>query len=328
MTVQVTIIGLGHIGASIGLALARHKGQVTLTGHDIEYGTARKAQQLGAIQKAEINLPASVRNADLVVLALPFNEVQDTLALIASDLRENVVVMDTAPIKGGIAAWAKSNLPVNRHYVGLVPSINPAYLRQPGSGQEAARADLFDKGLVGIVAQPGTPGEAIKLASDLARLLGATPMFMDLAETDGLMSSVHILPQLMAAALTHATMGQPGWIEMRKLAGSAYAASTALADRSDFMVGLPAAALANRENTLRVLSLYMQELSTLGDMISQSEPGPLEEYMTQAHNSHGKWLSERGRGDWASEELAQEKAPTLGTMMKRLFVGERPQKKK
>lgn len=328
MTVQVTIIGLGQIGASMGLALSKHKDQVTLTGHDIEFGTARKAVQMGAIQKAEINLPASVRNADLVVLALPFKDVQDTLALILQDLRENVVVMDTAPIKSGIAAWAANNLPASRHYVGLVPSINPAYLSQPGSGQDAARADLFEKGLVGIVAPPGTPGEAIKLASDLARLLGSTPIFMDLAETDGLMSSVHILPQLMSAALAHATMGQPGWVEMRKLAGSAYAASTLSASRADFVDGLPTAALANRENTLRVLDRYMQELAALRDLLSQPKPGALEDYMTQAHNRHGQWLLERGRGDWPGAELATVKTPSFGSMMKRMFVGERPAKKK
>ena len=34
MTVKITIIGLGQIGASIGLALANHKDQVTTLGYD------------------------------------------------------------------------------------------------------------------------------------------------------------------------------------------------------------------------------------------------------------------------------------------------------
>jgi len=34
MTVKISIIGLGQIGASIGLALANHKDQVTTIGYD------------------------------------------------------------------------------------------------------------------------------------------------------------------------------------------------------------------------------------------------------------------------------------------------------
>lgn len=328
MTVQVTIIGLGQIGASMGLALAKHKDQLTVSGHDIEFGIARKAQQMGAIDKAEINLPNSVRNADLVVLALPIKDVIETLEIILPDLRENVVVMDTAPIKSEIMAWARANLPANRHYVGLVPAINPAYLRQPGSGQDAAHADLFEKGLMGIISLPGTPGDAIKLASDFARLLGASPLFMDPVEADGLMSMAHILPQLMAAALTQATVDQPGWVEMRKLAGQPYAMAAGQVEKDDFLNGLPAAISKNRENTLRVLNRYLQELITLRDLLSQGEEAPLNEYLSQAQTGYLTWVSERGRGDWTAKELDQEQAPSFGTMMKRLLVGERPAKKK
>lgn len=328
MTIQVTIIGLGQIGASLGLALAKHKAQLTLTGHDIELGLARKAQQMGAIQKAEINLPNAVRNADVVILALPTREVIETLEIIHPDLRENVVIMDTAPIKREIADWVKDKLPSNRHYVGLVPAINPIYLQQPTHGQDAAHADLFENGLMGIVSLPGVPGEAIKLAADLTQLLGASPMFMDLAEADGLMSMAHVLPHLLAAALTQATIDQPGWAEMRKLAGQPYALSAGLAAREEFLHGLPGAVLNNRENTLRVLDRYVQELMTLRKMLAEGEETHLNDYLKRSQSGYQRWLAERRRGNWAGEELAQEQAPTFGDMIKRLFVGERPTPKK
>ncbi len=328
MTVQVTIIGLGQIGTSLGLALAKHKAQLTLTGNDIEFGLARKAQQMGAIQKAEINLPSAVRNADVVILALPIKEVIKTLEIIRPDLRENAVIMDTAPIKRKIAGWVRDNLPPNRHYVGLVPAINPVYLQQPAHGQDAAHANLFENGLMGIVSMPGAPGEAIKLAADLTQLLGASPMFMDLAEADGLMSMAHVLPHLLAAALTQSTIDQPGWAEMRKLAGQPYALSAGLAEREEFVHGLPDAVFNNRENTLRVLDRYVQELITLRDLLAGEEETHLTDYLKQSQAGYQRWLSERRRGNWASEELAQEQAPTFGNMVKRLFVGERPAPKK
>ena len=60
MTVQLTIIGLGQIGSSVGLALEKHKEKVTRFGHDRELDTGRRAQARGAVDKTFINLPSSV----------------------------------------------------------------------------------------------------------------------------------------------------------------------------------------------------------------------------------------------------------------------------
>ena len=71
MTVQITIIGLGQIGASIGLGLTKIKDQVTRIGNDRDPIIARQAEKMGAVDKISINLPSAVRNADLVILAVP-----------------------------------------------------------------------------------------------------------------------------------------------------------------------------------------------------------------------------------------------------------------
>ncbi|MCC6984915.1 MAG: hypothetical protein IT309_00665, partial [Anaerolineales bacterium] len=63
MPVKITIIGLGQIGASVGLALAAHKDKVVTTGHDKEIGNEQRAKKLGAVDQTNHNLPASVENA-------------------------------------------------------------------------------------------------------------------------------------------------------------------------------------------------------------------------------------------------------------------------
>ncbi len=50
MTVKISIIGLGQIGASIGLKLANHKDQVTTLGYDSSSEVARKAQKMEAVE--------------------------------------------------------------------------------------------------------------------------------------------------------------------------------------------------------------------------------------------------------------------------------------
>lgn len=99
MPVKITIIGLGQIGASIGLALAEHKDRVVTVGHDKEYSLEQRAKKLGAVNETNHNLPSSVENADLVILALPVNEIRETLGHIAQDLRKDAVVVETSPSK-------------------------------------------------------------------------------------------------------------------------------------------------------------------------------------------------------------------------------------
>ena len=107
MTVKIAIIGLGQIGASIGLALASHKDQVTTIGYDAAGEVNRRAQKMGAVQKIGHSLHASIEDADMVILALPLDQVHETLQSMAQAVPEQAVVIDTAPVKLAVAAWAE-----------------------------------------------------------------------------------------------------------------------------------------------------------------------------------------------------------------------------
>lgn len=330
MPIQITIIGLGQIGGSIGLALAEHKQLVTRIGHDKSLEIARQAEKAGAIDKIVANLPASVRGTDLVILALPVDQVRETLEFIASDLRQGAVVMDTAPVKQVVTAWAKELLPVGCHYVGLTPVINPVYLHAVDSGLNAARQDLFHDGLMGITTAPGTASEAIKLATDLTKMLGSNPFFADIVEMDSLIAATHLVPQLMGVALINATVNQPGWREARKVAGRAYAEATgAYANLGEFKA-LGTAALLNQENVLRVVDNILAHLHDLREMIAQQDNAQLDIELEQAHQSRDQWWAQRKAANWLAEEVAPGiEVPTSGEVMGRLIgLGRKPKPKK
>jgi prephenate dehydrogenase len=320
MTVKITIIGLGQIGASMGLALANHKGQVTTLGHDKSAETARQAQKLGAVESIHYNLPASVENADVIVLAIPLSEVYDTLKIIGQDLREEAVVMDTAPVKAKVADWAKELLPAKRHYVGLTPALNPARLEEAGVGLEAARADLFQKGAVGITTPYGTAEGALKLATDFIALLGGIPFFADLAEVDGVMASAHLLPGLAAAALAESVTGQPGWPDIRKLAGKSYSAATRPLDDEE-SAALAEATLQDRDNALRVLDGYIAALTSLRADIASENKKELQARLESARRGRAQWQLERARGDWLAVESGKQELPKVGDILKQQLGG-------
>jgi prephenate dehydrogenase len=321
MTVKITIIGTGQIGASIGLALSVKKDQFLRIGHDKDLKIANRAKALGAVDKVEINLYNAIENAAIIILAIPLDQIQETLQLIAQDLKDDVVIMDTAPVKGEVFKWIKQLLPPQRYYVGLVPVINPAYLDTFSSGIEAARADLFKDGLIAILTAQDVPSEAIKLAVDFSHLLGAEHMFIDPVELDSMMAAVHILPQLIAAALLNTTVDQPGWQDTRKLTGRPYAAVTSALGQSGEVSSLSYQTTSTQEHLLRWMDALMEYLSALRQQIASGEVEKLQKDLERAGEKHVKWRKERTAANWAGNEAAPiVEMPSARQVFSRMFT--------
>ena len=310
MTVKIAIIGLGQIGASIGLALARHKDQVTTIGYDSVGEVNRKAIKMGAVEKIGHGLYASVEKADMVILALPLDQVHETLQAMAQDVREEAVVIDTAPVKLAVAAWAEEFLPPKRHYVGLTLAPNPLLLDETGTGVYSARADLFQNGLVAITAPPGTVGEAIKLAASFVTLLGARAYFADLDEVDGIMATIHTLPALAAAAMAETVIGQPGWSDIRKFTGRPFVSAMRQLDGEE-APALAEAAQKNRVNTVRVLDEYIAALQALRVEIDKEDKNSLQLRLKGVLNERTQWQRGRGEGSWQSSNSLKQEMPTF-----------------
>jgi len=302
MTIQISVIGLGQIGTSIGLALKNHAEIVRRTGFDRDPEIARQAENQGAFDRITNSLVQAIREADLVILALPMDQIRETLQVVAMNLKTGGVVMDTGPVKEIVATWAKELLPKERYYIGLTPVINPTYLHTAESGLEAAHADLFKGGMMAIVTPSNASPEAVKLAADLTRILGATALFIDPLEIDSLMASTHLLPQIIAAALTNATADQPGWREGRKVAGRAYAEATGPIAHLSEPHSLRTAVLLNRENVLRQLDSVIAALQTLRADIDSEEVEALETRLTRARQSRERWIIERQTAEWGSPD--------------------------
>ncbi|HEX9090034.1 MAG TPA: prephenate dehydrogenase/arogenate dehydrogenase family protein [Anaerolineales bacterium] len=321
MTVQITIIGTGQIGTSMGLALAEHRDLFLRVGHDKDFKVASRAKDMGAFDRVERNLPNSVSGAQIVVLALPLNQIQETFRYIVQDLQDEAVVMETAPIKSTVFSWASELLPAKCHYIGLTPVLNPVYLDSNERGVEAAHADLFKNGLVAILTPPGVPSEAIKLATDFTHLLGAGHIFIDPVELDSMMAATHILPQLMAAALLNTTVDQPGWMDARKLAGQPYADVTRAVTHSEDAQSLSSEAMAAKPHLARLINALVGKLYELSEQLSENEADQLFQEISRASLGRERWLKERSSANWnLAENEARVELPTSGQVFARLFT--------
>ena len=267
----ITIVGLGLVGASIGLALRREKkDEFDIIGHDKNYGRARDVRKRGAVNKLDWNLIDACEKADMVIIATPLDGVRETLEVVGEHLKEGCVVLDTANLKAPVIEWAKEYLPETVSFVGTDPVISPSE-----QGVEAATADMFEGVLWCVAPAPGASSEAVKLVSDMIYLLGAKPYFLDPFEHDGLAAGVEHLPLLLSAALMRMTFEAKTWQELRKVTGSAYESATQLPSTdADFYRDI---FLHNKDNVVRWLNLYVDELLSLKEMVAGSDAEALRE---------------------------------------------------
>lgn len=301
----ITIVGLGLIGTSIGLALHREKGdEFDIIGHDKNFGRARDVRKRGAVNKLDWNLINACEKADLVIIATPLKGVRETLELAGEYLKEGCVVMDTANLKGRVMEWAEAHLPETVSFIGTDPIVSPA-----GQGIEAATPDLFRDALWCVSPAPNATSEAVKLVSDMIYLLGAKPYFLDPLEHDGLVAGVEHLPLVLAAALLRMTFGTTTWKELRQVTGASYESATMLPSTdADFYRDV---LLYNRDNVIRWLDLYVDELRSLKELVATGDDEALAETFDKAVDARILWQEQRKEG-YPDAGTEKPEMPTMG----------------
>mgnify|MGYP000076506727 CR=1 FL=1 len=288
---KITIVGLGLVGSSIGLALAHGKRDYRIVGHDKEPKMADAARKRKAVDSTDWNLISACEGASIIILALPVTAIKDTLQAIAPYLKSGCLVTDTASLKVPVLRWAEEILPENVHFVGGDPVISA-----PATGAEAASADLLHEALYCLCPSPKAAPDAVRLASGLVERLGAQPYFLDPIEHDGLMAAVDHLPAILAAVLLHTTTTSTAWRDMRKLAGGQYEGSTQFASETPAV--FRDACLYNRQNIIHWIDAYIEALQEWKDIIISKSPEQIETAFEEMMKARHHWLRQRESGLW------------------------------
>ncbi len=138
---KITVIGLGLLGGSVGLAVSQSLTGVKTAGFSHRASTRAKARRLKVVDEVFDDIKASVKDADLVILATPIGNFEETFRQIADELPAGCIVTDVGSTKIMPHRWADKCLPKNIHYVGSHPIAGSEQ-----RGVEFCRDDLFYKG--------------------------------------------------------------------------------------------------------------------------------------------------------------------------------------
>jgi len=300
---KITIVGLGHVGTAIGLALAGETRNYEIIGHDKDPKAAGAARKSKAVDSTEWNLITACEGASIIVLALPVLAIRETMLAVAPYLQEGALLTDTASLKEPVLQWADETLPDHVDFVGGDPVIGSM-----DSHSEEPTAETLKGALYCLCPSPRAKPEAVRLTAGLVERLGAKAYFVDAAEHDGLMAAVDHLPMVLAASLLHSTTGSSGWRDMRRLAGGQYESGTRFA--SDTPAIFRDACLHNRQHVLHWLDAFIEDLLGWKALISEGDSERLERAYDEAMKARQEWLRLKASGLWDLEDAPQaERAP-------------------
>jgi prephenate dehydrogenase len=286
---RITIVGLGLMGTSIGLALrryARNNGidsELQLQGYDIDPRKADFVRSLGAVDRSYSTLEQAVEEASLVVLAVPVMAIQGLFRRLAETITAETIVTDTASTKGMVMAWAAETLsPAGISFVGGHPMAGAT------AGPEGADEALFDGCTYCLTPAPDASPMAVELTHAFARALGARPIFIDPAEHDSYVAAVSHLPFLMAAALMNLVAKSPGWQDLQMLAATGFRDTSRLASGDATMYR--DVCLTNREALIHWIDRYQAELDELRSLIEAGQADALHSAFARARAAREEWL--------------------------------------
>jgi prephenate dehydrogenase len=261
---RIAIIGLGGIGASVGLALQHAALDCVVMGYDLAPDALRDALQAGAIDHPAESV-AACADADLIVIATPPLSVPTIFQQLAPHLRPDTVLTDVVSVKLPVLRWAEQYLPYPNRFVGGHPIAGTEH-----HGIRAARADLFHGAPWALTPTTQTDPDALQQVEAFVRTLRAVPLTVDPAQHDREFALLSFVPHAIAFSLAALHRENPTTAPP----GGSWRSATRVA-QSDPALWAQLMAL-NREPTREWLEQLIQRLQALADALEQGNPDALQ----------------------------------------------------
>ena len=208
MSLRLTILGVGLIGGSIGLA-ARERGLAEVTGYVRNPDKAEECLRLGAVDHIADSIEAASAGADVVICCASVGSLAGMAKAALDAAGPDCVVTDVGSTKQELVEAMGGD----ERFIGGHPLAGAET-----AGVANARSDLYEGARWYLTPSANASGVLYDRLQRLVKDLGAKPMAIEAAEHDGAMAAVSHLPHVFANQL--AAQGRPATERLGGLAPS------------------------------------------------------------------------------------------------------------
>lgn len=283
---QMTVIGVGLLGASLALA-CKHRGLVDrVVGFGRHPEKLQKAQQAGVIDSGGTDLEAAVKDADLIVLCVPVSSLVGRVREMLPWVPPGCILTDVGSVKHPLVKEIDALMPDGIHYVGSHPIAGGEK-----SGWQAAHEDLYQGARCIVTPTDKTHSPALQQVMEFWQRLGMQVETLPAEEHDYIYGVVSHLPHVVAFALmnTVAEGKTKNHQEVLSMCGAGLRDITRIASSEPAM--WRDICMQNKANVLLWIDHFQKNLKSIQTMIQKEQWHALRETFDSA-NAHREKLVE------------------------------------
>ena len=278
----VSIVGVGLIGASLGLALKGAGVVREVIGVGRSSANLDQAKKMGAIDRVA-DLAEAVQSSQWIVLCVPVAQMRAIFTQLEPHLGSNTLITDAGSTKSDVILAAKEVL--GKKVCQFVPAHPIAGGAQHGAA--AARADLF-QGKQTIICQLQENSAAdVALVEEFWKVLGSNIKRISAVQHDAIYAAVSHLPHILSYALMASVLNSEDAEQKLGHAGAGFRDFTRIAASSPEM--WRDICIANKQAILKELDQYLSVTGRLREMIAKEDAVGLEKVFQKASQARQKW---------------------------------------
>ncbi len=259
---KLTVVGLGLIGGSMAIDLRKCRFATEIIGVDNRPEHAAEAEKLGLVDRVA-GLETGVKAADLVLLALPVDQLISVLPLVLDMISPSTTVVDVGSAKRQIVASIASH-PLRGNFVATHPMAGTE-----NSGPGAAIAGLFAGKLTIVCDHEQSRPQHLALVEKMYQSLGMSTAYMSSDEQDHTTAFVSHLPHAAAFALANAVLAKEDGSIIFDLASGGFNSTVRLAKSSPEMWA--PIFRQNREYVVEAVTTYIHHLKEFKEALKQDD---------------------------------------------------------
>lgn len=282
---QITLVGVGLLNGSIGLAAQQRGLAARVVGLVRREASITECQRLGVVQEATLEDAAALRGADLIVLGTPVRQMRELARRLAPHVRRGAVITDVGSVKGRLVEDLEDIFRARRaHFIGSHPMAGGEQM-----GPAAARATLFQGAKCVVTPTRRSSRTALGRVRKFWETLGCQVVLLPPATHDQLVARASHLPHVTAATLARLVLAPGAPAPQAALCAAGFRDTTRVASGSPEM--WRDIALENREFLGEALEEFMRELRAFQRLMRRQDAEGLLAFFTQAKERRDGWLA-------------------------------------
>ena len=279
---KISIIGLGLIGTSILHAIKnKEEDEVITFAYDINPNHREIVTQLKIASFVCDDIQDAVKEADLVILAVPVGAMKTVASLIAPFLKNNTIVTDTGSTKGSVISDVNPYLSNNVYFIPSHPLAGTEY-----SGPKSGFSSLFENRYWLIVYDKQT-NETKKLIKFFEKL-GSIVEIVNTEYHDRILAITSHLPHLIAYTIvgTASDLETDLKNDVIKFSASGFRDFTRIASSDPIM--WRDVFLNNSDAVLEMIQRFNEDLSDLQKAIRKKDGDKLHSFFSRTRSIRKK----------------------------------------